>query len=999
MWTKQAASTCCGLKRGLFVGAFLLTSRLLLASAQSVCSPVDYHFEYTECDSTNSRWRVAIPNIPGSCLGFPEPTQGKECSFSCGSGEFLNIPTETCIKCTPGTYSLGSGVRFDEWDALPTGFLAASSSQTVNPQSDVNSCNQSLWTPKDQYIESNRDDCSASLIYRVNLKTEGTIAFEYQYTDSNMFFEFFVQNDQCQMTDFKGNVKYMPISETGKWVSHEVKLPKGSNVLYWRTTGMVMHKDNEDPKPVRMRSIHITGISYTSKCFPCKAGTFSQDEGASSCQLCPKNTYAAKGSYMCSFCERDYYSDPGSSDCKPKEPCTADDYIFTHSACDEEGQTQLQYSWVEPMVCREDLEGAVSLPQPGKKQQCAPCNPGHFSSDGSKCLPCPQGTFSNGTTECSQCPAGTEPVLGLEYKWWSSLPQGMKSSCFNVDNTNCDQMKGWLMAQDHIVTGTGASDNDYLILSLSVPGYSYQTKNDSKSIEVSRVTFAFELDCVSQCELFFMVDTNRKATRVKNSWQGNQEKQVYTYIVPENFTTTFTWAFQRSSNPKAGREFVTDIAKIYAINVTNALSSVSSHCRPCAQGGGSGDADCVPCPAGFYITEDSWRACVECPDNTVVADRHALGRDSCQPCGPAARSNPSHSACYSDCTFTYETESGVLEFNYGGLNGTTSKVTGPSFTAKGTMYNLVYNISLCGNEGAMKAQCVDNVTNAQLSQKDQSQRTQMEAFVCRSTIITSEARGIGATVSSQILNLADRFIGARTETTLDGINVPLELFPPSDYPSIPDIIHYYRSSDTTNSCPDGRVTTFRLRCSPESGQIDDIAVPSKCPEGTCDGCTFHFLWTTPKVCPLCREVDYKKVTESCQGGTERTRYEWKAPGRCTGGVSLPPETRNVCMDLSLWLKVGIGGSILVAVALVFLTCLFWKKNKKLEYKYSSLLMNGSVKDGGELPAVDSCAIMEGEEEDVIFAKKKSKSFFGKLMNKKKDPEEVEFQSVQLQLKS
>lgn len=43
---------------------------------------------------------------------------------------------------------------------------------------------------------------------------------------------------------------------------------------------------------------------------------------------------------------------------------------------------------------------------------------------------------------CTECPAGTEPVLGYEYKWWNVLPSNMKTSCFNVGNSKCDDMNG-----------------------------------------------------------------------------------------------------------------------------------------------------------------------------------------------------------------------------------------------------------------------------------------------------------------------------------------------------------------------------------------------------------------------------------------------------------------------------------------------------------------------------------------------------------------------------
>lgn len=32
------------------------------------------------------------------------------------------MKNQVCSKCVEGTYSLGSGIKFDEWDELPAGF-------------------------------------------------------------------------------------------------------------------------------------------------------------------------------------------------------------------------------------------------------------------------------------------------------------------------------------------------------------------------------------------------------------------------------------------------------------------------------------------------------------------------------------------------------------------------------------------------------------------------------------------------------------------------------------------------------------------------------------------------------------------------------------------------------------------------------------------------------------------------------------------------------------
>ena len=41
---------------------------------------------------------------------------------------------------------------------------------------------------------------------------------------------------------------------------------------------------------------------------------------------------------------------------------------------------------------------------------------------------------------------------------------------------------------------------------------------------------------------------------------------------------------------------------------------------------------------------------------------------------------------------------------------------------------------------------------------------------------------------------------------------------------------------------------------------------SKCPAGTCDGCTFYFLWESVEACPLCTERDFHEIEGACKRG-------------------------------------------------------------------------------------------------------------------------------------
>lgn len=44
--------------------------------------------------------------------------------------------------------------------------------------------------------------------------------------------------------------------------------------------------------------------------------------------------------------------------------------------------------------------------------------------------------------DCSHCPAGTEPAVGLEYKWWNTLPTNMETTVLSGINFEYKGMTG-----------------------------------------------------------------------------------------------------------------------------------------------------------------------------------------------------------------------------------------------------------------------------------------------------------------------------------------------------------------------------------------------------------------------------------------------------------------------------------------------------------------------------------------------------------------------------
>uniref|UniRef100_A0A8B9LQA0 Si:ch211-163l21.8 n=1 Tax=Astyanax mexicanus TaxID=7994 RepID=A0A8B9LQA0_ASTMX len=933
--------------------------------AQELTSPSgphhqDYHFEYTDCDVQGSRWRVSIPNKPDTCTGLPDPVKGTHCTFTCNEGEYLDMKTQECQKCAAGTYSLGTGVAFDEWDSLPAGFI----SQGINMEfgNMLTNCTNSTWTPKGDHIASNTDECSSTLSYAVSLKQPGSVSFQYFYPDSNIFFEFYVQNDQCQSTDSQS--RWLKSSESD-WDTHYVQLNSGNNILYWRTTGFSLSSNSV--KPVLLKNIAISGVAYTSECFHCKPGTYSDKPGAARCAPCAADTYSNKGATVCQECEKEKYSGIGSGTCQDRPACTATDYFYTHTPCDSTGQTQLMYKWIEPKICSENAEGAVKLPASGEMQTCPPCNPGFFSDNSSVCQPCPQGSYSNGT-ECSECPVGTEPVVGFEYKWWNRMPGNMRSSVFSRDGVIelCFLITGWEVAGEYIYTTPGDLDSDLMMLTLTVPGYSLPQSlaKDNERAELSRITFVFETKCTADCRLFFMAGLNERNNALAESWRGTNGKQSYSYLIKSNLTVSFTWGFQRT---EAYTTYSSDFAKIYSVHITNVIGGVAAECRQCAMDSSHKDSACVPCPPGHYMLKGTG-VCKSCPSNTFIRPEQPLGEEACIPCGPNTRSNQARSACVSDCTLAVKYRGQTLQYNFSPLGNITHFQSSPRFTSKGLRYVHQFTLSVfVFLQGRVLASCVDNVTDSS---------KEVSGYVCQSVTVPSEVRG-QSVVSSQPFVIGSTLIGVTTESTLDHISSSEDSFPADSESDLPDVIFYYRAKETTQVCKNGRSASIRLRCDPKVTAMDQVYVPSKCSEGTCDGCSFHFLWRSQHACPLCSERNYKEIVSACIEGIQRTTYVWQQPLRCTGGVSLPAPRVSACVTLDFWLKFGVSVGTVAAVLLITISCYFWKRTRKLEYKYSKLMMNAGEKEC-DLPAADSCAIMEGEdaEDDLIYLTKKS--FFTRI---------------------
>ncbi|KAK7486715.1 hypothetical protein BaRGS_00021999, partial [Batillaria attramentaria] len=824
----------------------------------------------------------------------------------------------------------------------------------------------SMWKTRGGYIYTTPAPCTTTLTHSTKLVKAGRVTFEYQNPDPETIFHFIVQNDQCQASEAE-NGAWVEATEEGTWGTVSLPLKSGMNVLQWRVIGALSDISGSNSQ-VMIRKIEVTGVAYTSECTKCRAGTYSNG-GTAFCEPCEANKHSDRGAKECVSCKENEYSEPGSGSCTVRPPCTQYDYYEFQTPCDSHRKTQKIYKWIQPRICDVNAPESVSLPPSSPLADCPPCNPGMYPVNVSHCEFCPDGHFSDGALECKECPVSTSPEYGLDYRWWTVMPPNVSSHCIDIGMTACSEDAGWKPVGDHIRTSFGPKDrNQFLVMTLHISGFQGEASASvGKAAVFGQIRFTFEMNCSEDCEMVFLSDGSGRNSVVQ-SWVGNVKRQEYKYDFRTNVPQTVSWAFQpvsydvedemadqegsdgaKGKKGKVGTVGMDSVAKIYAIKVTNTLGGGATRCQSCPKG--TTEKGCVPCPDGQYVNPKTLQ-CYDCPEGTVLPSSNSWGEDSCKTCGEGLKA-VKRRVCKSDCKFT---DKAGRNYDFTALDGVHFVQGGRLFTSSGTMYYHGFNLTLCNAGDGEMPVCLNNVTT---ESQVLNMPSKVSAMVCRSTLIPqSDAKK--PLVSTQPVNLA-------TELTKIVSNVSLtEMYTTGGFDpegSEMDVHFYYKSDTPTMACPEGRTTIISLRCDPDEKANNSIQLPPKCSDGTCDGCTFHFLWRTQHACPRCALEDYDVIRGECVGGEQLIHYY--PPTYC-----LPLDDKEMkpmkqkCQVLPFAMMVAIPVALGVGLLLILLLIYCWSRNKKLEYKYSKLVESAGGRDG-ELPGVESCGMEEGEEDDAV----------------------------------
>ena len=403
------------------------------------------------------------------------------------------------------------------------------------------------------------------------------------------------------------------------------------------------------------------------------------------------------------------------------------------------------------------------------------CNLGQELRDDKKCHFCETNQYRDETTDkCHPCPTSTSPLYALSYKVWHSgqpgdysLPDFMTTECFQTNydmEYDCGSNNAWFSTpstKNYIRTGTASPLLSYMFLTLAVPGF--RQRNGGV------ISFKFEIECDSsdECVLIFMESRHTaqvsQQTKIIEEWnQQTIGQHLYQYTIPLNVSIAFSWIFQRNHSFQSN-------AKIYEITLTNPMVGSAIKCNPCPH---SNVAFCIPCPVGQYLdtfnsnsTEkpheiESIRSrgrlpskvaqlCKRCPKNSIINSSltFPIGlKKSCIECGPGLTDN-NGTNCYSDCQLDIDGD----KFDLSQMKQPLIYRGGQLFTAGGTPYYHLFNITLCGRPD-FKAVCMDNITSFDANDAI-TEEFGVRSMICRSTILPDIEHSMTAqSVSLGILN-------------------------------------------------------------------------------------------------------------------------------------------------------------------------------------------------------------------------------------------------------
>ncbi|GAA49124.1 UPF0577 protein KIAA1324-like homolog, partial [Clonorchis sinensis] len=374
---------------------------------------------------------------------------------------------------------------------------------------------------------------------------------------------------------------------------------------------------------------------------------------------------------------------------------------------------------------------------------------------------------------------------------------------------------------------------------------------------------------------------------------------------------------------------------------------------------------CISCPPGLFYastlngsTRQEVVNCTQCPENTILqTDAHATRTvsEACIPCEPGTKA-VNRSVCVVDTMPVVD--NGML-YNLTELLLKNRTVYGANlFTPTGTKYHYEYHLSFMYGH---PVRCVEEYDAVR---KIFSNRARETTFHLLSYLLETR-------LLCKCTRLGDRLERAvqsnHSKKFWDEVNTNLTRAGWTADSVGTDLHYIFVASGSSENCPSGVRTVVTFRCglgqsleSLNSSMFTDqgqLELPPSCPDATCDGCTYHFLWRSSHACPICSERQITRFSGECRYGSRRVYAISREPCRIPTELLAVQEIPCPLLTTAQIVAIFLTGFTLITLVTIIFSC--YRKNKRLEYKYMKL-----VQSKGGMGQPTSCALDENEEDNL-----------------------------------
>nr|CAD2124058.1 unnamed protein product [Meloidogyne enterolobii] len=1023
------------------VTIYLLFLPLICLTEEIVkhCNSDDLIFQFTPCDQNDKRWLFAVPRSHDFLCtpeSVPAPLHGLNCSVTCPAGHFLEMNSQKCKLCKPGTFSLGDRVRYEEFELtkLPEGFSIENSPDESFGGRTIK-CGGGGWSIEGNQLRYSWTPCVSTLSISLHLTRPGFAEFQYQVSrESKGLIQMLqVRNAQCQSY---GNSKSLLLSQQ-KHLNKEnnnekvnqqegadirvqrLSLRRGQNLITW--TVAVNPVLSSRMEMIRIIRIDISGLAFAPECSSCPEGTFSSVHGAQHCEPCGENEFAQKEATQCQQCPPNMWAEPRSEFCQKRPFCSSLDYFPVRpSICVNSSEENLKMFWrkLNPQIC---IDNGILNTLPNKKEKCLPCGPEMERNNAGYCENCPKGFISSGEGKCSPCPSGSIPNYGIFLTNWDSLPPGieLKKECefLSAEIPNeCPVNPSWISYGNRLESATTRMRGVALEINIKFKdGFSsfLHTGKITNENPLGKISMEVSLQCKGKCQFYivqkiekensqqFIFPEKEENLQLLKMLTGSFTNNLLVFPILNSFPIHLLIAFTRT-NAILGKDEINDKAIIHSINITNNGDITNNFCIKCPI---YENGKCKPCPSGEYFDK---KKCTRCPPNTVLNQTESIyllsninlnnsNKIPCSKCPKYFQNSEDGLSCEFSGKFELEEEDGInskINFDLSLLKGIPLSAKGIKIFARdGQSFTHIFNFSLFPN---YPIKCKDSIpTKRQINIEEEEEEN--NALFCRSAVVPifgketnkSEEGEEFVYISSTIISNKLVMISKQREYggfKLSDEQLEYELTQPNTKSQRPlDIHFFFESTNILIECPNGTMAAVTVRCDPSIVTKPLVRLSRHCPDGTCDGCLYHAIVESALACPVCNEKDFKTIRGECINDIQKVHT---IPSKhCVISGAQSHEREEPCRTiLSSNLRLILSLTIILILILLLIICAIYRRNKTLEYRYMRLIEGKEMDNSARSCALNNSDQEDSEEEnnegEEIIKSSKARVFFSNKKSKK-----------------